>query len=154
MRLPKWVVPEKIRTSPTEETENDPPPFGHTRTAEPPPPRTAKPKIIHPLDIGYFKQFNKSRQRQSNVLNFCNLDKLSVTSLGASALQHVFAASCSNTVLKVNRMKVNHSKVNKHSVLRLSNILIGFEVFAPRMSCFNMRTSSKDNRSHDLLTLK
>ena len=32
-----WVVPEKIRTSATEEIENDPPPFGHPRTAEPPP---------------------------------------------------------------------------------------------------------------------
>ena len=131
-------------------------PFGHPWTAEPPPsPDSKAQNYTPPLDIGYFKWFNKSRQRQSNVLNFCNLDKLSVTSLGASALRHVFAASCSNTVLKVNRMKVNHSKVNKHSVLRLSNILIGFEVFAPSMSCFNMRTSSKNNnRSHDLLTLK
>ena len=44
-----WVVPEKIRTSPTEEMENDPPPFGHPSTAKPPPPpQTAKPKIIHP----------------------------------------------------------------------------------------------------------
>ena len=152
MRLPKWAIPEKIRTSPTEEMENDPSLriSQDSRTS----PDSKAQNYTPPLDIGYFKWFNKSRQRQSNVLNFCNLDKLSVTSLGASALRHVFAASCSNTVLKVNRMKVNHSKVNKHSVLRLSNILIGFEVFAPRMSCFNMRTSSKDNRSHDLLTLK
>ena len=37
---------------------------------------------------------------------------------------------------KVSRMKVNHSKVNKHSVLRLSNtFLIGFEVFTPNVPC-------------------
>ena len=73
-----WVVPEKIRTSPTEEMENDPPPFGHPSTAKPPPPpQTAKPKIIPSSDIGYFKRFNKSWQQQSNLLNFCNFDKLS-----------------------------------------------------------------------------
>ena len=152
MRLPKWAIPEKICTSPMEEMENDPSlrTSQDSRTS----PDSKAQNYTPPSDIDYFKRFNKSRQRQSNILNFCNFDKLSVTSLGASALRHVFTASCSNTVLKVNRMKVNHSKVNKHSVLRLSNILIGFEVFAPRMSCFNMRTSSKDNRSHDLLTLK
>ena len=68
-----------------------PPPFGHPRTAEAPPsPRTSKPKMIPPSDICYSKWFNKS-----NILNF---DKLSVTSVGASAPQHVFAANCSNMV--------------------------------------------------------
>ena len=48
-----------------------PPPFGHTRTAEPPlSPWTAKPKIIpSPSDIlplSYFKWFNKSWQRRSD----------------------------------------------------------------------------------------
>ena len=55
----------------------------------PPPPQTVKPKIIPPSDICYFKRFNKS-----NILNF---NKLSATSLGASAPRHVFAASCQAT---------------------------------------------------------
>ena len=98
-----WVVPEKIRTSPTEEMENDPPSLRTSQDNRTSPlPGQQSPKLY---GIGYFKRFNKSCQRQSNLLNFCNFDKLSATSLGASAPQHFFASSCSNTAAQQHSIK-------------------------------------------------
>ena len=50
------------------ENGTPPPPFGHLRTAEPPPLSGQQtPKLYPPpSDIGYFKRSNKSRQRHSD----------------------------------------------------------------------------------------